>query len=389
MSVYSHFQKMLEKSTCCEIAEIVSNLQSQLIPTDPEACSPYVVRECVLKVESNRYLVRSALQKCIRRGDVQRSMDYASYLYHYNSSKVFRDLAIIAIEDVGIGSPDAVYLAMYMDKYSKERHAYGDPHLLLMTVVIGLALAPYKSRACCELSLGLDLLSHRMMIGAENTTCLLPADSDLKFKSDPRFARILEVVPLYEELLKARGKFPGYLKDEKYLSLLSDAYSEVLPPILHRMCVLAMDRAHDSMFLAAFPVCFLFTAALANQSVDLLPDAFPPESYINGVPCCAFDMHTLPGKQAIKAFHTSVKKSVLIFNDLDPLFVVKTLGSIIFTEEGGLCNNQIDFACLKEFQDLFFHLGFGVPASYRDDLKIIVRDHLSVLHAKRQWASRI
>jgi hypothetical protein len=343
----------------------------------------YEVRELVLKLASNRYLVRSALQKSIRRGYVQRAMDYASYLYHFDMKKVWRDLAIIAIEDIGVGCPDAVSLALYMDKHSKERSAYRDQLETLMAVVAGLALANRKSRACCELSLGADLLSRRMTASADWD--FLPPDAEVMFNNDERFFGVQELLPLYEELLKARGKMSGFPKNPDVLDVLMEAYRDTLSDSLFRMAHLAIDRAHDSMFMAAFPVAF----AYSGTPVDDLPDSFPKNHYIKGVPAAAFDMHTHPGRVAIKAFYTHFAKEDLRVAAIQSEFAIKTLGSVVFTEEGGLCNNQIDFLNLKAFQDQFFHLGFGVPIGSEDFLIQLVRDHIDVLHQKREWASTL
>ena len=46
-----------------------------------------------------------------------------------------------------------------------------------------------------------------------------------------------------------------------------------------------------------------------NMDVDFQKveeDLFPPEMVIGGVSSCALDMHTMQGKKAIKAFHTSL-----------------------------------------------------------------------------------
>jgi len=342
----------------------------------------YEVRELILKVASNRYLVRSALQKSIRRGYVQRAMDYASYLYHYDPKKVWRDLAIIAIEDIGVGDPDAVFLTHWMDKSMKHWMGTEDALRTLMCAVVGLATAPQKSRACCELSLGSDLLSGRMSAQAEYD--LMPKDAELKFNADPRFEAIPAINNLYVELMKARGR-GGYRVNTEALPVLVDAYREVLSPELHRMGAMALDRAHDNMFCAALPVATAYTRSKVTQ----LPNDFVEERFIKGVPAMAFDMHTHPGKVAIRAFINHFANQDLRISLLPKDYSGKAFGSLIFTEEGGLCNNQIDFCNLKAFQDQFFHWGFGVPMNAEDAWVHLVRENIHVLHDKREWASKL
>lgn len=359
------------------------NVSQQVILSWDKIYGKYEVRELVLKIPENRYLVRSALQKCIRRGYTQKAMDYASYLYHYDPSKIWRDLAIIAIEDIGVGDPLAVYLALYFDKHRKEREVHRPTLETLMCVVAGLSLAPIKSRACCELSLGADLLARRHTALVEYD--LMPTDSELKFNADPTMEAVHTLIPLYVELLQARGKLPGYQKSKDKMEILLESYREHLPHALYHMGELALDRAHDSMFMAALPVAFAFSSA----KVEVLPNEFLPEHTIKGVPAMSWDMHVHQGRIAIQSFSKFLMDKDIRVAALQKHIIAKTLGSVIFTEEGGRCNNQIDFASLKAFQDHYFHLGYGVPPDFEDELVNLVRDNIQVLHQKRERCSAL
>lgn len=343
----------------------------------------YVVKELILKVVNNRYLVRSALQKCIRKGKTQHALDYASYLYHFDPKKIWRDLAIIAVEDIGPTAPDAVSLALYMDKFPKERTVYREELQTLATVVAGLAMAPQKSRACCEMSLASDLIYRRMFALSEFD--LMPPDALPKFLEEEQFLPLQPLLPLYVELLSARGKIVNHKKDKDRLEVLLGAYQDNLTPELYRMAELSVDRGHDSMFCAAPVVAF----AYQTSEITPVPYDVPPEKYIRGVPTSAFDMHTHPGRLAIKAFHTHLAKQDLRMAGLQTEIAVKSVGSIVFCIEGGVCRNQVDFLNLKAFQDKYFPLGFGVPEQSLEAFFDLVRDNFHVLEQKREWSASL
>jgi hypothetical protein len=343
----------------------------------------YVVKELILKIVNNRYLVRSALQKCIRKSKTQHALDYASYLYHFDPKKIWRDLAIIAVEDIGPAAPDAVSLALHMDKYSKDRALYREELQTLATVVAGLSMAPQKSRSCCEMSLASDLLYRRMVATTEFD--LMPKDAVSEFLNNPQFLTLQPLLPLYVELLSARGKMLHHKKDTHRLEVLLGAYQENLTPELYRMAELAVDRAHDSMFCAAPVVAFAYQTA----EITPVPYEVPPEKYIRGVPSSAFDMHTHPGRLAIKAFHTHLAKTDLRVAGLQTELAMKALGSIVFCIEGGVCRNQVDFLGLKAFQDKYFPLGYGIPEQSLEAFFDLVRSNFDILEQKREWSATL
>src|SRR5690349_12424897 len=59
-------------------------------------------------IAADRWVVSSLLQKSIRRGETQIAQDAAFTLVKLNGAAIWRRLMVIAFEDVGIGSVDAL-----------------------------------------------------------------------------------------------------------------------------------------------------------------------------------------------------------------------------------------------------------------------------------------
>jgi hypothetical protein len=60
----------------------------------------------------DRWIASSALQKAIRRGDIPVALRALGTLYRHDPRSAWRRLLVIACEDVGIGSLDAVITAI-------------------------------------------------------------------------------------------------------------------------------------------------------------------------------------------------------------------------------------------------------------------------------------
>jgi hypothetical protein len=105
----------------------------------------------------NRGLVRSALQKYIRRGRYEQALRMAAYMKGPTSKELnylWFSLQVCSIEDVSFGDPEAVGLALY-GSLSTIRDKFGGD-AVLSGVIQRLCQAP-KSRACAEVSLHGDI----------------------------------------------------------------------------------------------------------------------------------------------------------------------------------------------------------------------------------------
>jgi hypothetical protein len=250
--------------------------------------------EAVEPLPCDRWLAASALQKAIRRGDALTARRAVRTLYRYDPRSPWRRLLVIAYEDIGIGALGAVITTTLRSANARGgREASGDEAAALAISQM-LAAAP-KDRSA-------DLL----FVIALHDPALKNAQSKLRSVS---VARRLECVAdptlsLPERALAAwhssgveeRGEpriGPGDLGG------LMRAYAELgVPEPLLEAVAIALKKTREP-FVLMLPLLWL---EAAEGDRELLDSPLPPSSLINGVPLCAVDKHTRPGRQAIGRF---------------------------------------------------------------------------------------
>lgn len=332
-----------------------------------------------LKDDKNKGLVRSAFQKAMRRGQLSNALKYGAYLLNHNSSYAFYSLAIIAIEDIGFGSPSLItYSSKALSK--KVREAVGEEELFSALIVEGCR--SFKSRGCCELSLGCDLMYkvEEEEMAEYNQTQLL------KMAMNPE-----DVTGCYlaTKLLRGTKKDGGHsipemeeLYDYIRTQMSGDWSEAVVNTIAYRV---------DSMSCAAWPM--FWKAWQVREGLEVIEDELPLSVKVKGVPGEAYDMHVGTGAIAIKAFYTHLAKKYDAINCIPKNKAGKVLGAAVFIEEGGLVDNRIYTEWLdtmKDFQDKSFLLGYGLEGlGDPDEIRKIVRDNLDVLNQKRAWAATL
>jgi hypothetical protein len=96
----------------------------------------------------DRWVARSALQKLIRRNEPDLAQRALANLYEHDRRSVWRHLAIIAAEDVGVANIDvlAKIIAAYRDR--RWREAVGSDWLVMSELVRQMAQGPHCQAAC-------------------------------------------------------------------------------------------------------------------------------------------------------------------------------------------------------------------------------------------------
>ena len=84
------------------------------------ACPPFPL-DAIKPLRCHRRLASSALQKAILPGDVPAAQRALKTLYRHDPRSAWRRLLVIACEDVGIGSLDAVIMAIARGTNAKAR----------------------------------------------------------------------------------------------------------------------------------------------------------------------------------------------------------------------------------------------------------------------------
>lgn len=231
----------------------------------------------------------SLLQKAIRRGEEFLAQQALSALYRYRGQAVWRRLAIIALEDVGIADPDLVWDCVRLASDPTERASRCFDVLAELTA--RLASAP-KDRSADYVLSGATLLEtaqhdRREFDTWDRSAKLQMATADL----EPVTRR---AVAALSACTVATGS--EELVDEKAARLFARAFPNVPDSLLKSALSLTGRNSHPfGLMLVLIWSQYEFTGGPCGYSNPPLP----PAEYANGIPLYTFDKHTAVGKRAI------------------------------------------------------------------------------------------
>ncbi len=352
-----------------------------------------------LKNPNNRWFVRSALQKAMRRGQVPEALRMAEYMLGTDDAYAWQSLAVVMVEDIGIGDLDALaYSTVLTLKGLRDKLDSAD--LLYGALVKRVCEGP-KSRCCCELELGVNMImgTPDKYTGVEPDTyyrqmynhLLNSSEENLLETMTPDSGALneLEAAQLVNLALRKRLRGQG---EDALLPALGVIHNELDDPTERRAAMFSFERTVDTMNLALFPI--LHWLNQRNEDITEYDEkALWPEPKMVG-PFWAevFDMHTKQGKTAIRAWHKHLIKTDDIFKTMEGGEAYKALGAMLFVIEGGLVDRRLrspGLEVLKKYQDVNFIRGYGASLTIMDSLDEVLSicvEQLPKLHELRLWA---
>jgi hypothetical protein len=209
-------------------------------------------------------------------------------------SAIWRRLLVIAAEDVGIASTDAVIAASFRSTDKKMRQWLGGEELAIFQTVHMLAAAPKDRSADYLISVAKHDPDHE---GVREQCGGNPVARRLEFLADPTWslsARAVAAwygsgVEAWPQRRVGAGDIGGTIRTFAGLG--------VPWPLLGAVSIAARKtRETITIFL---PLLWL---AVAKEQTKIADDPAPATLFVDGVPCCALDGHTRIGRQAIERF---------------------------------------------------------------------------------------
>lgn len=286
----------------------------------------------------DRWLLASALQKCIRRGLHAEVTDVAIALHAVDAEYAWRRLRVIALEDVGMGDVEAVATVMAVAGKRKVRESLGDLRLYVANVqmlAVGL-----KDRTACDLISWIgcapEAIDFRTKILEQPARWeSLALDDDV-----PIWQRVVALELLAGVTLRTGGGYRTLTRADPEAVL---RVVEALKP--HPLVAFAVLRGKGTESLN---VALLF-AHLLRQAADRCP-VIAHEEEVQGSPCIggliapSFCMYTRAGLRALRLFlHRDVEfRAVLSRAGATDAF--KALGLLLFQVESGLLDRIEDYA---------------------------------------------
>ena len=340
-----------------------------------------------LKDPNRKWLVRSGLQKAIRRGRTEEALKCGEYLMGEDPSYAWGGLATVIVEDIGFADLDLLSYSMVtglqsvLVKIEEPRRLYAG--------MVARACKGMKTRSCCELSLGADKSEHILRAVAHSA----PWENLM----DDLFGETKDLATRYVAAVELRKRARGTTGQPLLMSVLKRMMDEAPNAAAARASMLTFERSFDTMCLSTWPLIKNFYGTMAapkQPAFGIQMDQFPDETTILGLSSAAFDMHVSTGKKAIKAFHTSMMKKHDLFIEFGKRSedVVRGLGALIFILEGGQEDQRLmsdELAALKEYQDRHFAVAFGVPEPMLTAMTELVAESFDVLNEKRAWAAAL
>lgn len=289
------------------------------------------------------YLGSALLQKAIRRGHADLALQAAATLLHQSPERLWRRLACIAFEDVGLGDPHLVTLATAAMEAKRVRAQLGGEWAVASFLIVRMASAT-KCRAADDL-----------LLVAENHPEFASQRLQLGFSSIPALARILtssEPLPiraLAAWFLLGTDRRPSFQLSRRRgdIAALGTALGSILRPDLVEIATEGYRRSGEVLpiFMA------LLAPQLRPEFATVLDDDMPPEIMIGDVPGWSVDMYTRPGRAALaRLIAGSTQTARWVRAHIPSHQRVNFLGTIVFRLEGQRCRQRLRWEVADELR---------------------------------------
>ncbi|SPP92000.1 hypothetical protein [Bradyrhizobium vignae] len=280
------------------------------------------------------YLAMSAMQKAIRRGRTELALQAAATLLEQSPERLWRRLACIAFEDVGLGDLELVTLATAAMAGKRVRALLGGEWAVASYLVCRMAETT-KCRAADDL-----------LLVAENHLAFQTERLQLGFSTIRELAQVVSSCePFPVRALAAwyllgtdRRPSPQLVRRRGDLAALFAALAAILPPDLVEIAREGHRRSGEVLpiFMA------LLSPHLQHEPVSVEDDDAPPETMVGPVPGFCLDLYTRPGRAALASLIEGPTRTARwVRSHIPPRQRVTFLGTIIFRLEGGCVQSRL------------------------------------------------
>jgi hypothetical protein len=239
----------------------------------------------------DKWLASSSLQKCIRRGHVDLALRAAATFSEIDPVGLWRRLISIACEDIGAADTQVVIETIALATSPAWRSKHGETQLLANIVrrlaeaskdrsadLLMLAVRYHASLREMRETCGRVKLDRRLQLIADASASLLDRAVAAWFSSGLDFR--------YEHIV-GPGSLPGLAEAYRALGVSQE---------LAEAALMAARRTREP-FTILVPLVRLEIERSGVCTVRNVPT--PDSPVVDGLPLCAIDEHTRPGKQAI------------------------------------------------------------------------------------------
>lgn len=288
------------------------------------------------------HLGASLLQKAIRRGRTKLALNAAATLLQRSPERLWRRLACIAFEDVGLGDFDLVALAAVAMVGKRARAPLGGEWAVASYLTSRMAAAT-KCRAADDLLLAENhprFENHRLELGFSTTQHLIGVVTG----TEPLPVKALAAWFL---LGTDRRPSPRLARRQGDIASLFAALAEILPPHLVEIAQEGHRRSGEVLpiFMA------LLAPQLQPEMTSMQTDEMPAETMVGSVPGWSVDVFTRPGRAAlVKLIEGSTRTARWMRLRIPRRQRVVFLGTIIFRLEGQCVQRRLRWSMGDELR---------------------------------------
>lgn len=329
--------------------------------------------EAIKPMVADKYILSSALQKAIRRSDMEIALRAGKALWLTDKANFWRRVHVAAAEDIGIGDLQSVQKCFEIVNAKSFRKKEWD--LAAGMYLIHCLCAATKSRTADELYLW-----------AERSPDFANYRSDLFKLSD---ADLVDVVkgdnPLPKKaialwLCAGTDRFPSdfFPKRKGVKGTATDAIKSMnVDPGIKNVCLSVMNRTQWPLALFLPLIVQETKPDVAKWNIER--QEIPRSKAVEGIPLYAVDTYTRLGKTCIRAFMQEVR-------DLRG-FTTGQVGMAIFYLEGGLTDKTLtspflDNIRLSSEMAMMYSQGLDAPEYF--GLHDILKANFSALNDIRE-----
>ena len=285
------------------------------------------------------YVAMAILQKAIRRGEAETALRAAATLLDQEPARLWRRLAGICFEDIGLGSLETISGVIFAIGARERRRQFGDDWSAAAAFIVSMCAAP-KDRGADDL-----------LITVSNHPEMKTARTELRRElPDKQLMRIggwgavlnraSAIVNLVEQ--SRYGRPDGNLVQVSPTAIWSVLSRAGCAPDLIEVCKAGHRKTGETLpmlvaLLAQNEPCGSLAPVEHADDPDLTETVLLP----NGVPAYAYDMFSREGLAVFDRFLKSRCETARMLTDaIGPAQRRKVLGGLLFRVESGLVRRR-------------------------------------------------
>lgn len=331
-------------------------------------------------VGADVWLLASTLQKAIRRGDLSVARRAGYQLLSLDRRRLWRRVAIVALEDIGVANIDAAITMIAVATSMKRRKAIGG-ELLALEFVLAEACKAAKDRSGDHL---ISVITHEPVSAPERVILQGASRSALLARmvtsSVPLVSRIRAALVADERHALDRSR-PG---GDAVIGDVFEVLEELAVPSFLLSACKAYARQESDPLPVIVPMLWLERRVLVD-TLGEIRRVTPPVDLIDELPDYAFDpIHTRLGKRAVELWLRCYLSK--------PSWSARQVAMALWHHEAAACDQTLAWAegenlrIRAERADL---LSCGVPDEQHDAIKtFVIEQHPALTCARRAvWAN--